>query len=91
MVSQITDVQESLIDKKIIGIDPGLNDLIYCVDGTDRNANKFRYSQAQRNNGQQCQPDASGGSFRSAVRAAFCKTGDEFVTVAASSNTSTMI
>lgn len=46
----ITDVKESLTDKKIVGIDPGKNDLIYCVDGTNRNANKFRYSQAQRNN-----------------------------------------
>lgn len=46
----ITDVKESLTDKKIVGIDPGKNDLIYCVDSDNRNANKFRYSQAQRNN-----------------------------------------
>lgn len=46
----ITDIKESLKDKKIVGIDPGKNDLIYCVDGVEKEANKFRYSQAQRNN-----------------------------------------
>lgn len=48
-------------------------------------------SQAQCNNDQQRHPDASGGSFGSATWTDFCKTGDEFVTVAASSMTSAVI
>jgi hypothetical protein len=38
----------TLQNKKIIAIDPGLNDLIYCVDNSNKEANKFRYSQDQR-------------------------------------------
>ena len=38
----------TLQNKKIISIDPGLCDLIYCVDTDNKNANKFRYSQDQR-------------------------------------------
>jgi transposase len=34
--------------KKIVGIDPGKEDLIYCVDGASKDANVFRYSQNQR-------------------------------------------
>jgi len=34
--------------KKIVGIDPGKDDLIYCVDGATKDANVFRYSQDQR-------------------------------------------
>jgi hypothetical protein len=34
--------------KKIVGIDPGKDDLIYCVDNASKNANVFRYSQNQR-------------------------------------------
>jgi len=37
-----------LQNKKIIGIDPGKEDLIYCVDGATKDANHFRYSQNQR-------------------------------------------
>jgi len=37
-----------LQNKKIIGIDPGKEDLIYCVDGASKHANHFRYSQNQR-------------------------------------------
>lgn len=33
-----------------MGIDPGLCDLIYCVDNDNKDANKFRYSQDQRRN-----------------------------------------
>jgi len=33
-----------------VGIDPGLCDLIYCVDNDNKDANKFRYSQDQRRN-----------------------------------------
>jgi hypothetical protein len=38
----------TLQNKKIIGIDPGKSDLIYCVDDASKNANVFRYSQDQR-------------------------------------------
>ena len=38
----------NLQDKKIIGIDPGKEDLIYCVDNASKDANVFRYSQNQR-------------------------------------------
>jgi hypothetical protein len=37
-----------LQDKKIVGIDPGKEDLIYCVDDASKDANIFRYSQNQR-------------------------------------------
>ena len=38
----------ALQSKKIVGIDPGKEDLIYCVDGATKEANVFRYSQNQR-------------------------------------------
>lgn len=38
----------ALQNKKIIGIDPGKSDLIYCVDDASKDANVFRYSQDQR-------------------------------------------
>jgi hypothetical protein len=38
----------ALQNKKIIGIDPGKSDLIYCVDDASKDANVFRYSQNQR-------------------------------------------
>jgi hypothetical protein len=38
----------ALQDKKIVGIDPGKEDLIYCVDDSSKDANVFRYSQNQR-------------------------------------------
>jgi hypothetical protein len=37
-----------LQNKKIVAIDPGLCDLIYCVDDDNKHANTFRYSQDQR-------------------------------------------
>jgi len=37
-----------LRDKIIVGIDPGKEDLIYCVDHSSKDANVFRYSQNQR-------------------------------------------
>ena len=37
-----------LQNKKIIGIDAGKCDLIYCVDGSTKDATVFRYSQDQR-------------------------------------------
>ena len=33
---------------KIVAIEPGKCDLIYCVDADNKDANKFRYSQDQR-------------------------------------------
>jgi hypothetical protein len=38
----------SLQNKKIVAIDPGKCDLIYCVDNSNKEANEFRYSQDQR-------------------------------------------
>jgi hypothetical protein len=46
-VDELDDYTE-LRDKKIVGIDPGKDDLIYCVDGATKDANVFRYSQDQR-------------------------------------------
>ena len=37
-----------LEDKKIVGIDPGKCDLIYCTDGDDKTSNTYRYSQDRR-------------------------------------------
>jgi hypothetical protein len=42
------DDYSKLQDKKIVGIDPGKSDLIYCVDDASKHANVFRYSQDQR-------------------------------------------
>ena len=42
------DDYSSLQNKKIVAIDPGKCDLIYCVDDDNKEANKFRYSQDQR-------------------------------------------
>jgi hypothetical protein len=42
------DDYSALRDKKVIGIDPGKSDLIYCVDDASKDANVFRYSQDQR-------------------------------------------
>ena len=38
----------ALQNKKIVGVDPGKEDLIYCVDDASKDANIFRYSQNQR-------------------------------------------
>ena len=38
----------TLQDKNIVAIDPGKCDLIFCVDGSDTKANKYRYSQDRR-------------------------------------------
>ena len=38
----------SIKNKKIVAIDPGKCDLIYCVDGDNKECNEFRYSQNQR-------------------------------------------
>ena len=46
-IDELEDYTE-LQNKKIVGIDPGKEDLIYCVDGASKEANHFRYSQNQR-------------------------------------------
>jgi hypothetical protein len=46
-IDELDDYTE-LQNKKIVGIDPGKEDLIYCVDGASKEANHFRYSQNQR-------------------------------------------
>ena len=38
---------KQLSKKKIVAIDPGKCDLIYCVDDCSKDASKFRYSQDQ--------------------------------------------
>jgi hypothetical protein len=38
----------TLQNKKIVAVDPGKEDLIYCVDSASKDANVFRYSQNQR-------------------------------------------
>jgi len=38
----------ALQDKNIVAIDPGLSDLIYCVDNNNVEANEYRYSQDRR-------------------------------------------
>jgi hypothetical protein len=46
-IDELEDTAE-LQNKKIIGIDAGKCDLIYCVDGACKESNTFRYSQDQR-------------------------------------------
>ena len=41
---------DRLKNKTIIAYDPNKSDLIYCVDGTDKDRNQFRYTQDQRRN-----------------------------------------
>ena len=46
-IDELEDYTE-LQNKKIIGVDAGKCDLIYCVDGSTKDATIFRYSQDQR-------------------------------------------
>jgi hypothetical protein len=46
-IDELTDYTQ-IQKRKIVAIDPGLCDLIYCVDADNKQANKFRYSQDQR-------------------------------------------
>lgn len=39
---------EKLKDKKIVACDPNKGDLLYCVDGTTKDRNQYRYTQDQR-------------------------------------------
>lgn len=48
-IHNITETEkENLKDKTIIAIDPNKSDLLYCVDGMDKESNHFRYTQDQR-------------------------------------------
>ena len=44
--------RHDLADKILIGIDPGLSDILYCVNGADHNEDqiKYRYTQNSRRN-----------------------------------------
>lgn len=46
-IDEVSDYS-SLQSKKIVAVDMGKSDLIYCVDGHEKDADKFRYSQDQR-------------------------------------------
>ena len=48
-IDELNDITYNIIkNKKIVAFDPGKCDLIYCVDGDNKEANTFRYSQDQR-------------------------------------------
>lgn len=48
-IDEISDEErEELAEKKIVGIDPNMGDLLYCVDSDQRDQTKFRYSQDMR-------------------------------------------
>jgi transposase len=48
-IDELNDITYNIIkNKKIVAIDPGKCDLIYCVDSDNKEPNKFRYSQDQR-------------------------------------------
>jgi hypothetical protein len=40
--------RNQLADKTVVGIDPNMSDLIFCVDSDQRNQTKFRYTQDTR-------------------------------------------
>ena len=41
------DNYENLKNKKIVTIDPNLSDILYCVDGINKDRNQFRYTKNQ--------------------------------------------
>ncbi len=48
-IDEITDEERAgLTGKKLVGIDPNMGDLLYCVDSDQRTQTKFRYSQDMR-------------------------------------------
>jgi hypothetical protein len=47
-IDELEEKLEDLQNKKIVGIDPGSNALIYCVDSDNKNANVFQYTQDSR-------------------------------------------
>jgi len=46
-IDELTDYT-IIKNKKIVCIDPGLSDILYCVDNDNKDANKFRYTQDSR-------------------------------------------
>ena len=46
-IDEIKDYSK-LKDKKIVSIDHGKCDILFCVDGDSKEANEFRYSQDRR-------------------------------------------
>ena len=48
-IDEISDEErEQLVYKKLVGIDPNMGDLLYCVNSDQRDQTKFRYSQDMR-------------------------------------------
>ena len=46
-IDELTDYT-NIKNKKIVCIDPGLSDILYCVDNDTKEANEFRYTQDSR-------------------------------------------
>lgn len=46
-IDELTDYT-NIKNKKIVCIDPGLSDILYCVDDDSKDANEFRYTQNSR-------------------------------------------
>jgi len=46
-IDELTDYT-NIKNKKIVCIDPGTSDILYCVDNDTKNANEFRYTQDSR-------------------------------------------
>ena len=48
-IDELTNAErEKLVHKKVVGIDPNMSDLIFCVDSDQREQTKFRYTQDTR-------------------------------------------
>ena len=46
-IDELNDYTE-LKNKNIVGVDPGTSDLLFCVDGDNKDADEFRYTQNSR-------------------------------------------
>ena len=46
-IDELTDYT-NIKNKKIVAYDPGLSDILYCVDSDNKEANEFRYTQDSR-------------------------------------------
>jgi transposase len=46
-IDELTDYT-NIKNKKIVAYDPGLSDILYCVDNDNKDANEFRYTQDSR-------------------------------------------
>ena len=48
-IDELTEEELTLVkDKKVVAIDPNMSDLIFCVDGDQKNQTQSRRSQSQR-------------------------------------------